>query len=99
MPSRFSEIKKGLNPLHSYLIFERPAGLGDEDSLMAVITSLGDLKTAILSWKTYRDEEEKMVMLVVELEPDDKDRVLQALLEFDLPEAMSFYAYGPRCAQ
>jgi hypothetical protein len=99
MPAYFSEIKKGLNPLRSYVIFERPAGSGDEESLMEVITSFGDLKTAILSWKTYRDEEEKMVMLVVELGPDDKDRVLQALLGFDLPEEVSFYAYGPRSAQ
>jgi len=99
MPSRFSDIKKALNPLHSYLIFERAAGSGDEGSLMELIASLGDLKTEILSWQTYRDEEEKMVMLVVELEPDDKDRVLQALLEFDLPVDMSFYAYGPRSAQ
>ena len=99
MPSRFSEIKKELNPQRSYLILERPAGSGDEGSLVEVITSLGSLETGILSWKTYRDEEEQMVMLVVELEPDHKDRVLQTLLGFDLPEGMSFYAYGPRSAQ
>ena len=99
MPSHFSEIKKNLNPLCSYLIFERPAGSGDEESLMEVITSLKGVKTGILSGKTYRDEEEKKVMLVVELKPDDKDRVLQALLGFDLPEGVSFYAYGPRSAE
>ena len=99
IPPHFSKIKKGLNPLRSYVIFERPAGTGDEGSLMKAVASLGDLEIRILSTKTYRDEKEKMVMLVIELEPAGKDKALKAFLEFDLSDEISFYAYGPSSTQ
>jgi hypothetical protein len=94
--SSFTEIKRSLDPLSSYLVFEKTIGSGKEEAFPEVTQVLEHLKKRVSELKLHRDETRGLVLLVAKLEPEGVDEIMQEFLEIGLPKDITFYYYGKR---
>jgi hypothetical protein len=94
--SNFEEIKRGLDPSYSYLVFEKAIGSRDEVEFPEVTQLLTRLKKRVLGREIHRDQVRGLLLLVVKLEPEPADNTVQEFLEIGLPKEITFYYYGNR---
>ena len=92
--SNFEEIKRSLDPLCSYLVFEKAMGSSEKGEFPEVSQLLTRFKRRVLGREIHRDEARGLLLLVVKLEPEPTDKAMQEFFEIGLPKDITFYYYG-----
>jgi hypothetical protein len=94
LPS-FSTVKKNLDPHFSYLVFERDAKAAADDSLPSAMQSLLKLEEGRAEWQMCTDDgRPDRVLMVVKVAPKAAQALMQELLEFGIPEGVTYYLYN-----
>jgi hypothetical protein len=94
LPS-FSSVKKNLDPHFCYLVFERDAKAAVDDSLASAMPSLLKLKEGPAEWQMCTDDgRPERVLMVVKVAPKAAQALMQELLEFGIPEGVTYYLYS-----
>ena len=94
--SSFAGIKRSLDPLHGYMIFEEPLDYPNSVLLKQVPDLLSQFDKGILEQTLYRDETGEKLYLVVRLDPGEVDDLSQKFLDVRLPKETTFYIYRKR---
>ena len=90
----FEKIKQGLDPAHSYMIFEKVTGDAAESAFNAVFQALSRMDFGFYERQVLRDEARGRLLLIVKFGPGRIDNIMQEFLNIGLPEDITFYAYG-----
>jgi hypothetical protein len=93
-PITFEKIKRGLDPGHSYMVFERLTGEGAESAFKEVFQALSCMDFGFYGRQVLRDEARGRLLLIVKFGPGRIDNIMQEFLNIGLPEDITFYAYG-----
>jgi hypothetical protein len=93
-PITFEKIKRGLDPAHSYMVFERFVGEGAGEAFKEVFEALCRMDFGFYERQMLRDEARGRVLLIVKFGPGRIDNIMQEFLNIGLPEDVTFYAYG-----
>ena len=91
----FTEIKKGLDPNFSYIIFEKDFRPGDEADF-SEITGLLHQKEGVIDREIHLDHERQRLLLVARLDPEHAGNRLQELLAAPLPTDINISVYEKR---
>ena len=83
-----------LDPAHSYVIFEESAGESGDSDFREILEALAHLALDIRESKAVRDAGGERLLLVLKFDPLPADQIMQEFLALDLPEGVTFYAYG-----
>lgn len=94
--STFAEIKQGLDPACTYMIFEKPERTKKSIALREILSTFSLLKKEIFEHEFYHDEVGGKYYLVVKLDTDETDSIKQELLNSRLPKEIAFYVYENR---
>ena len=94
--SRFTKVKRDLDPAFGYVVFEKPGGSKDEESFSEITKVLAHVKKKILGREVHFDEDKKRLLLVVKLDLEQGENIIQEFLGVRLPEEITFYVYGSR---
>jgi hypothetical protein len=96
LPANFDEIKENLDPSFSYLIFEKAVDRENEDDFDEIVSILASFKKRIMNHNVYRDSSGRSRLLVVQLRPRQKNRLVSEIVKIRLPKDILTYIYG-RC--
>jgi hypothetical protein len=94
VPSSIAEIKRGMDPAFSYIIFEKIAGPGRDggfSDIERIISGFPDLKR---QWRLYQDQSAGKILLVVRMGQKTVEPVLEKLLACELCRDVSFSVYN-----
>jgi hypothetical protein len=94
--SILSALKRDFDADSTYLVFESAENPAESIEFRRIISVLRRLDKRLKSRKTYHDQETGQYVLVIQVDPQDKERVTEALLETGLPNTVRFSAYGSR---
>ena len=87
------EIKQGLDPAFSYVIFEKD-GLAEKNAWIDLYASLGGLNLPILDVMTFEDTSRGKMLLVAVFEAGRADTIMDKIICARLPRDMVSYVYG-----
>jgi hypothetical protein len=90
----FEKIKQGLDPAHSYMIFEKVIEDAAESAFKEVFQALSRMDFGFYERQVLRDEARGRLLLIVKFGPGRIDSIMQEFLNIGLPEDITFYAYG-----
>lgn len=93
-PFSFEKIKRGLDPAHSYMVFERRTEANAESAFQEVFEALTNMDFGFYERQVLRDKARGRLLLIIKFAPGRTDRIMQAFLDVGLPEDITFYAYG-----
>jgi hypothetical protein len=94
--ANFDEIKENLDPAFSYLIFEKTGDEENEDDFEEIVSILASFKKSIMNHDVYRDSSGRRRLLVVQLRPRRKNKLVSEIVRIRLPKDIITYIYG-RC--
>jgi hypothetical protein len=94
--SILSALKRDFEADSTYLVFESVENPEESIEFKQVIRVLRRLDKRLKSRKMYHDQETGQYVWVIQVDPQDKERVTEALLETGLPNAVRFSVYGSR---
>lgn len=92
----FEKIKRSLDPVYSYLIFEKAFSSLDNDVFKGIIDSISHLNLEIFDSKIHHDKNFGLSLLVVRIDPNRADNIMQEVLNIGIPNDVIFYSYGSR---
>jgi hypothetical protein len=90
----FEKIKQGLDPAHSYMIFEKVTEDVAESAFREVFEALVRMDFGFYERQVLRDEVRGRLLLVIKFAPGRIDNIMQEFLNIGLPGDITFYAYG-----
>jgi hypothetical protein len=94
----FEKIKQGLDPAHSYMVFERLTVEKAESAFQEVFKALARMDFGFYERQVLHDQARGRLLLVVKFGPGRIDSIMQEFLNIGLPEDITFYAYGSHSA-
>lgn len=90
----FENIKRGLDPAYSYIVFERRGEAQVEMAFREVFEALAQMDFGFYERQVLRDQARGCMVLIIKFGPGRSDKIMHAFLELGLPEDITFYAYG-----
>jgi hypothetical protein len=94
----FEKIRQGLDPAHSYMVFEKATEDIAESAFKEVFQALSRMDFGFYERQVLRDETRGRLLLIVKFGPGRIDSIMQEFLNIGLPEDITFYAYGSHSA-
>ena len=92
----FENLKRGLDPAYSYIVFERQAEAHPDSAFREVFEALTHMDFGFYEQQVLRDQIRGCLLLIIKFGPGRSDKIMQAFLDLGLPEDITFYAYGSR---
>jgi hypothetical protein len=92
----FKKIKRSLDPVYSYLIFERVFSSTNDDMFQFIIDGISHLNLNIFESKIYHDKDLGLSLMVVRIDAGRADNIMQDVLNIGIPNDIIFYSYGSR---
>ena len=90
----FENLKRGLDPAYSYMVFERHTEAEAESAFQEVFEALTHMDFGFYEQQVLRDQTRRCLLLIIKFGPGRSDKIMQAFLDLGLPEDITFYAYG-----
>ena len=87
----FAEIKRNLDPGFSYVVFEREAGEGADQTRSEIIELFSRLQKRVIKSDLYLDQRAWRSMLIVTIDPKDAETIMEDLFEAGLPRDVFYY--------
>ena len=89
----FDEIRMNFDAAYSYLLFEKTSDPKDSTGFDKIGTFLSRFRKGIHKQSLFYDKAEKKLMLVVKLDPKQKEDAMKDLLSLRLSKDITFYMY------
>ena len=89
----FDEIRGNFDAAYSYLLFEKTSDPEDSTGFDKIGTFLSRFRKGIHKQSLFYDKGEKKLMLVVRLDPKQKEGAMKDLLSLRLSKDITFYMY------
>jgi len=89
----FDEIRQNFDAAYSYLLFEKTSDPEDSAGFDKISTFFSRHRKGIHKQSLFYDKDEKKLMLVVKLAPNQKENVMKDILSLSLSKDITFYAY------
>jgi len=94
--SGLEEVKRHLDPVFSYMVFEQELGSSEGKDLSEVMEALSRLRKRELGFQLYRDENRGIDFLVVKMEPDQDELIMETIIDIGVSEDFTCYLYRSR---
>ena len=89
----FDEIKQKFDSDSLYIIFEKMFISGEPDGFDEIISFFSKPDSKALKRFFCHDEDAEKIMLVVKLEPTNKEIIIQKLITMNMPNNINFYIF------
>ena len=89
----FDEIRQNFDPAYSYLLLEKTSDLEDSAGFDKIGTFFSRFRKGIHKQSLFYDKSEKKLMLVLKLDPKQKEDAMKDLLSLKLSKEITFYMY------
>lgn len=89
----FAEIKRRFEPGFSYVIIEKAWENHASEYFSEILNVFTILKKEDHVWQIYRDEEERILFLVIKTKTNQAEMIMEKMLEAGLPKELNCYLY------
>ena len=89
----FDQIRRNFDAAYSYLLFEKTSDPEDRAGFDKIGTFLSRFRKGTHKQSLFYDKGEKKLMLVVKLDPKQKEDAMKDLLSLRLSKDITFYMY------
>ncbi|QTA77995.1 Uncharacterized protein dnl_02000 [Desulfonema limicola] len=89
----FAWIKKNLDPLQSYIVFENDLNKQDYSIFSESLIAYQYLKNGNYAWKKIYDSKYSKEYLVIQIEPGKEDETLGRVIGYGFPADTVYYLY------
>jgi hypothetical protein len=92
--SSFDAIRQHLTPSFSYLIFEKEEKQEGDIHFGEIRSFLSLIEKSVNKQEIYHDQPRGKFLLVLEFPPEQKDIIMQELINVSLPAGINFFMYS-----
>ena len=94
IPTSFEEIRNGLDPFYSYMIFENDEKSGKSVEFLKIKAVFEQHEKGVFEQILYQEKTTGRVLLVIKLNPDLAVMIKQEILNINLPKNIAIYFYS-----